>query len=416
MFTLGKHLNTLSFTITYTQDNATTQNSALSAASWASRLPRMSISSRAGLTKSKKGKIGPISAPHDGRPLNSDTLRAGGPISSSAIGRQEVNVDTAPEAARRREIRQHGVEDVRVEEEKESDGTNEETLEEKINQGQEAWREGDNIIIEDEEGEVIRTITSRRKHPSQVAGDKFGKAAMDRVESAGDKPTEEVEGIAGRLKRMWSGRKDSDREDRRKPDLEQGIPEDSDNPETSEKLRTSVESSKASMKHSPAKSPSGPVFIVGEDNRQTSHISDTTERRAREERDKETEVERRRREAVFGGIKNDSDDEEGSHHHYPPAVSRNKGKHPESSSDDDDSDDEQDGCQGSQNQSSSGRPESSGSVVSPPPKRARGIRFGDINVGEESFSLAEGPPSTGARHHKTRSGDWRVRWRTDNNK
>jgi hypothetical protein len=24
--------------------------------------------------------------------------------------------------------------------------------------------------------------------------------------------------------------------------------------------------------------------------------------------------------------------------------------------------------------------------------------------------LEDGPPTTGARHHKTGSGDWRVRW------
>ena len=77
----------------------------------------------------------------------------------------------------------------------------------------------------------------------------------------------------------------------------------------SEKQGTSNESSKAASKLSPPKATSGPVFMVDEDNRRMRHVSDTTERRAREERDKETEVERRRREAVFGTSK-DSDDED----------------------------------------------------------------------------------------------------------
>ena len=406
VFTLGKHLNTLSFTLTYTQDNGTSQASIHSAAGWAARVPRMSIVSRAGLTKGKKGKIGPISEPRDGRPFNSDTLREGGPISMSAIGRQDINVHTAPEATRRREERRHDIGDVRMEGENESGDISEETLVEKINKGHEAWREGDNIIIEDEEGEVIHTITSSKEHEVQMGAERFGKAAMDGVGSTGDKSAEEVEGITGRLKRMWSGRKDSDRDDRRKADLEQGIPEDPDNIEILEKRRASVESSKTSTKHSPGKPTSGPVFMVDEDNRRTAHVSDTTERRAREERDKETEVERRRREAVFGGIRNDSDDEDDR---PIPPISRNKDKQSETSS----SSSDEESPEGSRSQSNSGRAESSASgsaqLLSPPPFRARGIRFGDINVGEESFSLEEGPPSTGARHNKTGSGDWRVR-------
>jgi hypothetical protein len=369
----------------------------------------MSIVSRAGLTKGKKGKIGPISAPHDGRPFNSDTLREGGPISMSAIGRQDIKVHTAPEAARLREERRHDTEDVRMEGETNSGDISEETLVEKINNGHEAWREGDNIIIEDEEGEVIHTITSSREHEVQMAAERLGKAAMDKVGSTGDKATQEVEGITSRLKKIWSRRKDSDRDERRKADLEQGIPHDPENTEIFEKRRTSDESavsSKASPKHSPGKSTSGPVFMVDEDNRRRTHVSDTTERRAREERDKETEVERRRREAVFGGIRNDSDDEDDK---PIPPISRSKGKQPETSSPSSD----EESPEGSRSQSSSGRAESSASgsaqLLSPPPFRAREIRFGDINVGEESFSLEEGPPSTGARHHKTGSGDWRVR-------
>jgi hypothetical protein len=280
-----------------------------------------------------------------------------------------------------------------------------ETLKEKISIGHEAWREGDDIIIEDEEGEVIHTIRSPKEHEMEIVAEKFGKAALERVGSVKDNATDQVEGITSRLKRIWSGRKDSDRPEERRPsDLEQGIPEVSEKPEMIEGQRTSAESSKASTKHSPPKPTSGPVFVVDEDNRRTTRVSDTIQRLAKEERDKETEAERRRREAVFGGISNDSDDEDRP---PPPIQSRNKGKQRESSSSDEDS------PEGSQSQSSSGS--GSAQLLSPPPVRARGIRFGDINIGQESFSLEEGPPSAGARHHKTSSGDWRGRRSTDNN-
>jgi hypothetical protein len=425
VFTLGKRLNTLSFTITYTQDNGTTQASAHSGASWAARLPRMSVVSRKGLAKGKRGKIGPISAPQDGRPLNSDFLREGGPISLSAIGRRDVNVDTAPEAARRREQRRHEVEDVRaMDGETEKDGERaegEETeadFEEKINQGHEAWREGDSIIIEDEEGEVIRTISSPQEHHLRMAAEKFGQAAIEKVGSMEDDVRDEAEGIKGKLKRMWSGsgkKETNEKEGRRRSlDLEQGIPEDDEESNVVEK-RSSAGSYKPTPKNSPPKPPSGPAFVVDEDNRRTGHVNDRTQRRAIEEREEETAVERRRREAVLGPSQDSEDEDQGPPHPFYAAVSRSKGKEPESSSDDDE---EEDPMPSSRSQSSSDRAESSGSgaqlVQQPPPARTRGIRFGDISVGQESFSLAEGPPSTGARHHKTGSGDWRVRWRSDN--
>lgn len=393
-------MNTLSFTITYTQDNATTQASAHSGAGWAARLPRMSISSRRSV---KPGKIGPISAPQDGRPLNTDTMREGGPISMSAIGRQDVDIDTAPEAARRREERRHAIEEAHMDEkiETEEQSPTEETFEEKVNDGQNAWQEGDNIIIEDDQGEVIRMVRSPRDSDS-------AREKLERIESrAGG----EIEGMKGRLKRMWSGRGESSTERRRSIDLESGIPESSE-PASSERpthqRRSSSISSRLSLKQSPKAAP-GPVFMVDEDNRRTAHVNSSTERRAREERDKETEVERRRREAVFG-ISQDSDEEDDTPR---PISSRPKGKQPSSSEEEEEEDPPS-------SRSGSGGAESSSSgsgaqlLQPPPPARTRGIRFGDISVGQESFSLEEGPPSTGARHHKTGSGDWRVRWGSDN--
>jgi hypothetical protein len=409
VFTLGKHLNTLSFTITYTQDMTT---ASATGAGWANRLPRFSVESRAGLTK--KIKVGQISAPQDGRPLNSDSMREGGPISLSAIGRPDVNVDTAPEAARRREERRHVIENVR------GDDLDEEMIEEKISQGHEAWREGDNIIIEDEDGEVIRTITSPEQH-HDLAGDKFGRTAKDKLSKVESKAEEEIGGVTSRLKRLWSGgsRKEPEKAERPR-DLEKGIPEDENETVvvetiTSASSQRSHTSIKDPLKNSPPNLPSRPsftAFIVDEDNRRMGHVSERTERRAREEREEETEVERRRREAVLG-ISHDSDSNQR------PAISRNKGKQPESSSSDDDDDDTDDNPPSHRRSpSSSVRAESSGSgsgsgapLVSQP-FRAREIRFGDISVGQESFSLDSGPPSSGARHHKTGSGsgDWRVRW------
>jgi Alkali metal cation/H+ antiporter Nha1 C terminus len=329
-------------------------------------------------------------------------MREGGPISLSAIGRQDVTVETAPEAARRREARRHDIENVRGEGEyDEGLDDNEEIFEEKINEGEEAWREGDNIIIEDESGEVIRTITSPEQHHTDVAGEKFGQGAMEKISRLESKAEEEVGGITGRLKRMWSGssRQEPPEKEQRPRDLEKGIPEGEEDTVITRKTSSTTTDS---PKRSPPRASSGPSFVVDDANRRTGHVSDSMQRRAREEREEETEVERRRREAVLGAQQDDD---------YRPAVSRNKGKQPESSSDEDD-DEEEEPIPSSQSQSSSGRAESSGSgnQLLSPPLRARGIRFGEINVGQESFALEDGPPSTGARHHKTGSGDWRVRW------
>ena len=351
----------------------------------------MSISSRTGLQKGHKGKIGPISAPQDGRPLNADTFRVGGPISLSAIGRQDVNVDTAPEAAKRRELRRHDVEDERTEVQSE-EGGDEETAEEKINVGEQAWREGDEIIVENEEGEVIRTVSSPRSSKSIPKG-------------------EEGEGITGRLRRIWSGQSWEKHPRRANIDLEKGVPESEEENENAP--------SPGRMESSPRMPSAGaPLIVVDEDNRVTGHVSDRMERLARQEREQETEVERRRREAVLGLTQDSDDEDEGRPH---PARPRHKSKAVESPSEDEEDRDVEGRSEGpsSRSHSSAGGAESSYSgtqlLSAPAPPRTRGIRFGDISVGQESFSLEEGPPSTGtgARHHKTGSGDWRARRRSD---
>jgi hypothetical protein len=282
----------------------------------------------------------------------------------------------------------------------------EETLEEKVNDGEQAWREGDEIFIENEEGEIIRQISSPR-HP---AGEM--------------KYLDEESRLTDRLKRMWSG---GSHNRSRSPDrartpraLEEGIPEES---HVQEKDFAGTERSSVSSEtetpprgaHKPAVV--GPVIVVDEDNRLAPSISPREARRAREERDEETEVERRRREAIFGGIADDSDDEDR------PVRHRSKGKSLASPTVSPpsplisavvDSDDEDGGEDDRSPSGSSGNAESSssGTGLLSPPARARGIRFGDINVGTESFSLEEGPPSTGGTttHRRTGSSSSRVRW------
>jgi Alkali metal cation/H+ antiporter Nha1 C terminus len=399
VFTLGKRLNTLSFTITYTQENGTTQASASAGAAWASRLPRMSIASRKGLERARKGKIGPISAPQDGRPLNIDTFRAGGPISLSAIG-QGVTVVTAPEATRRREQRRHEVEDLRPSEEREDrGGQGEETREEKINEGHQAWRQGDSIIVEDEEGEVIKTISSPRQRDHGRANGKTAKEHPKKLEATVEG---EAPGIANRLKRMWSGRRgsqDSTAERPRTHDLEAGIPEAGEHLDEQDKGSGSY-SQPTARRQSTAS-----VLVVNEDNRRTDHVTDRTERLAREEREQETEVERRRREAVLG-LTNDSDDEE------PPLHPRDQGIQKATSVSSEADEKERTSSSGSSDADGKEDSGSSGAQLIPPPARHREIRFGDISVGTQSFSLEEGPPST-SRHQKSSSWDHRVRWRSD---
>ena len=409
VFTLGKRLNTLSFTITYTQDNATSQASAQSAVvGWAARLPSISITSRKRRNPVKKADI---SAPQNGRPLNADTFHGeGGPISMSAIGRTDISVDTAPEAARRREAQRAEMGDLPGP--NSSPGDTEATLEEKVNERQQAWRIGDEILIEDEQGEVIRQITSPHHPAGQMKGPE----------------NDEEGGITERLKRMWSGRsrRRSSIQQRTPRDLEKAIPQE--NHVNKNKLATggSLQSSSKSTKLPPIRSPpraaGTPIFVVDEDTRRMPSISPREVRRAREERDEETEVERRRREAIFGGISDDSDDEDKQM-----SKQAEKGKGPASSSAaaapanvsslavvGDSDDDEESSLSGS-----SGAPENSNSsgsrpaLLAPPAApRMREIRFGDISVGTESFSLEEGPPSPGggSRHSKTGSGDWRMRW------
>jgi hypothetical protein len=313
----------------------------------------------------------------------------------SAIGRTDINVDTAPEATRRREARQAEL----GEYSRGGQQVTEETLEEKVNDGEQAWRDGDEIFIENEEGEIIRQISSPR-HP------------------AGEMKYPDDEGrLTDRLKRMWSGgsQKASRSPERARTPraLEEAIPEES-HVQEKDFAGTERSSSISSETETPLRGAykpavAGPVIVVDEDNRLAPSVSPREARRAREERDEETEVERRRREAIFGGMADDSDDED-----RPVRHRGNKGKSPVSPtvvppsplmSAVVDSDDEDGGEEERSPSGSSGNAESSssGTGLLSPPARTRGIRFGDINVGTPS---TWGPTA----HRRTGSSSSRVRW------
>jgi Alkali metal cation/H+ antiporter Nha1 C terminus len=344
----------------------------------------------------KKGKIGPISAPHDGRPLNADVIQDGWPISNTAIGRQDIDIDTAPEAARRREEKRYVLGD-----REKQDDPSQGTIDEKCNDGRQAWRDGDNIIVEDEEGEIIKMISSPRLSRSveQKAG-------------------EEGDGFGGLLRRMWSGQREGNHRSARQPsrDLEAAIPEVG---EGDVERRSSGSSRASGIRHDPPNPLSVPVVVIDEDSRQMDHVSEFTQRRARKQREEETEIERRRREAALGMNDDVDQDEEEEDQESIRSTSRDKGKQPISQPTSDVGEVENASASENRSQnpsSDSGRPESSSSAqpLAPPAAvRTRGIHFGDISIqGTQSFTLDEGPPPMGFKiHHRTgSSGSGRVRW------
>ncbi|KZF26933.1 hypothetical protein L228DRAFT_206937 [Xylona heveae TC161] len=187
VFTLGKHINTLTITMSYTQANE-------EGPSWMNRLPRISSQAKSSmsmrrpddtdssvekLSEIQPGTLGPIGLPgnflrrqkeeeyptHDNRssslrPLSRRRRRdvpsmgPGGPISQSAImpmKRQERSPsDTAVE--RSDESTPHESESPQEDRSRRGSAQEEEL---------EAYQEGDEIIIEDEEGNVLKEQDER---------------------------------------------------------------------------------------------------------------------------------------------------------------------------------------------------------------------------------------------------------------
>lgn len=190
VFTLGKHINTLSLTMSYTQPNE-------SGPSWMSRLPRIASASRGSFSRGKgddqssssserlpgipPGTLPPVGSPgtflrrqrdepespsQGSRPqISRPTKRRkwdsgmgpGGPISQSAITPQRRSDIVSPEDSVSETLNEKSS----PEEDQEMDGIDMQEAEERRNSKRidepeiEAFDEGDEMVIEDEEGNVL---------------------------------------------------------------------------------------------------------------------------------------------------------------------------------------------------------------------------------------------------------------------
>lgn len=188
VFTLGKHINTLTLTLSYTQANE-------EGPSWMERLPRIQSRSKS-MSMRRQGdessmdekdeELGPIGIPdnflrrqrEDEQSSRSSSLKPpyrrrrwdanigpGGPISQSAIAPQARNRDHSdvPENARRGS-------DTLAMNSDESPVDSLETEKGGVEEPEgEVYREGDKTIIEDEEGNVLKVMDSKGKTDRQVA-------------------------------------------------------------------------------------------------------------------------------------------------------------------------------------------------------------------------------------------------------
>ena len=377
VFTLGKHLNTLTLTFTYTRDDTEMQNEPR----WLSRLPRLSIGQSMSFHKD--------SAPPSRASSRSRKVDAGGEVGPGAIGEDiEPPVDAPRAAARRhRHHQRHGSgsqnrQTIQLQARR-PDGTSA-VIEEKINPGEQAWQEGKDIIVENAQGEVVRKIVSNhgsvvmqedikreqqketRKHPThpwynRMAGiaKALGKEAGNDQVMQDDTITEEVDEV----EEQGRGRRISKAGIRRTDDIEMGNVTQDDKGEGSSNSNESARR--------------GPAMIVDEDRRQQiREDSDAADERA--DRARETSVERRRREAVLGFIPDDEDDE-------PKGKRRARSPLPHVRVIDDDDEEEEEEEDDEDDDDNLKVP-------------SKGIRFGDVSIEGGSFSLQD---RLSNRHGKT---------------
>ena len=212
VFTLGKRINTLQLTMSYTQANDQ---------SWMNRLPRIASvgrssskvkdpdfdSSDEALPQYPAGTLGPIGVPgtflrrqkedDSSRPNSRPTSRAsslksskrkkyeaghgpGGPISQSAIAPQRRSEQDLPEKEKpalseeveevRGESRSQSVARARADNDSEVEPTDEKAFKGKSrdNPDVEAYLEGHDLVIEDEEGTVLREQKVHDRQPGEV--------------------------------------------------------------------------------------------------------------------------------------------------------------------------------------------------------------------------------------------------------
>jgi NhaP-type Na+/H+ or K+/H+ antiporter len=142
VFTLGKHINTYAMTMTFTRDTDDPN--------WLQRLPRLEIGQSMTFSRAK----------------SRDRSRSRGPVDDSAIG----NAKKPERAARHRGRRPHRKSsDYQEQEYQEKDEAQamrdleegrskpEQSL---LQPGHEVYKEGDEYLVEDEEGEVIKVVSA----------------------------------------------------------------------------------------------------------------------------------------------------------------------------------------------------------------------------------------------------------------
>jgi hypothetical protein len=399
---LGRHLNTLTLTFTYTRED-TEQNEPR----WLSRLPRLSIGQSMSLSK------------EDGSRASSRTrlsiVRVGGNVNTGAIGQDIEPPADAPRAAARRQRHQkhHSQHDQIVKIAAKGADGKEEIIEERIGPGEQAWQEGGDIIVENSEGEVIRKISSNVQGSVLPAGK--AKEDMDRRRLKAHSLYGKFRGMVKHTnkdnlesnlqetqiqeeeERTDRGRK-GHREDEHQVMVEYFTPGEKESTRDIEMRPIESRTARYEHNHDDEESPdditsdnmnirpiADPGSVVVDSDRRKMVASDAAEADAKTERQRETSVERRRREAVLGLI--DDDSESDAEH----TSSSSKGKQPETSGDIEDS---------SEGQTPDERP----ATLLQAPHRS-GIRFGDVSVEGGSFSIDNHRSFSGRTHSHSRSKD-----------
>ena len=241
VFTLGKHINTLTITMSYTQ--ATEDNG-----NWMDRLPRIQSRSKSSMSKGDSSDVSledekltedPEALPrnflrrqkiedvpmttrnHARKRRNRKSWKnAGGPVDPSAIEPQPRGEDMAS-PDEKSEMETLGLSS--------SDETKGSTPEKEGEPEEEVYQEGDDTIIEDEQGNVLEVMHARNNEPSQEREEDIegevrrlmetedihhgvsrkeeerpdGKV-HDAIEHAEDEVRDEAKGLGARLGKKWT--------------------------------------------------------------------------------------------------------------------------------------------------------------------------------------------------------------------
>ncbi|KAF2453639.1 alkali metal cation/H+ antiporter Nha1 C terminus-domain-containing protein [Lineolata rhizophorae] len=221
VFTLGKHINTLTLTLSYTQANE-------EGPSWMERLPRIQSRSKSSMSlrrpdetdssmdekaEIQPGTLGPIGIPgqflrrqkeeesssrassvRPSRRRKWDSGRGpGGPISQSAImpqPRNKENIEVSDSSPIEISISPADAESPSSSDTAEKPPQQMQRRPMRSQSPQELYQEGDHLIVEDEEGNVLAVLDSRRGSEENSVREADGK----RAEPVGGKGGENAEG------------------------------------------------------------------------------------------------------------------------------------------------------------------------------------------------------------------------------